>query len=105
MLSPPLLSNQSLAGAASLVIPALFLVTAWSSYSTAVKAALRYGETLALVFDLHRFLLYESLHQPVPHENDEERERNAKLSRAMESGRHADPFILPAAAKKADSAT
>lgn len=100
MLVLPLVANRSLAGAASLIIPATFLVMAWSSYSSAVRVAIQYGETLAVIFDLHRFLLYGALRQPVPRDTAEEREINAMLSRAMENGRYPGPFIFPSSAQQ-----
>lgn len=50
------------------------------AYRAAVEAALGYGETIAVAFDLHRFDLLEALHRPLPDDLAEEQEANRELS-------------------------
>jgi hypothetical protein len=44
-----------------LLVPVGVALLAWASYRNAVAAAVRWGESLSVIFDLHRFLLYDAL--------------------------------------------
>jgi hypothetical protein len=50
------------------------MILAWLSYRNAVEAAVVYGETLRVMFDLYRFNLYESLALPRPPDQSAELE-------------------------------
>ncbi|MEU0007176.1 hypothetical protein ABZ079_23570 [Streptomyces sp. NPDC006314] len=50
------------------------------AYPSAVRAAVAYGSSLRVAFDLHRFDLYEALHLPAPANQERERVTNAALS-------------------------
>jgi hypothetical protein len=69
-----------------LLVPALAAVFAWLSYRNAVSAATSYGEILRVVFDLHRFLLYDAYHLSRPADLDEEQRIGMLLSRFMKTG-------------------
>ncbi|CCK28393.1 hypothetical protein BN159_4014 [Streptomyces davaonensis JCM 4913] len=56
-----------------LTLALLPLAVSWVAYRGAVRAAMAYGESLNVAFDLHRFALLEALRAPVPEEPDEER--------------------------------
>jgi hypothetical protein len=56
-----------------------FLV-AWTSYRSAVVAAMAYGEAVRVAFDLHRLDLYTALHLELPHDPAAERKLGASLS-------------------------
>jgi hypothetical protein len=49
------------------------LVVAMSSYRAAVEAAFRYGQALDTAIELHRFVLLDRLHLPLPATRNEER--------------------------------
>jgi hypothetical protein len=63
------------------LIIAIPLALAWVAYRGAVQAAVAYGESLAVAFDLHRFDLLAALHLPLPSTPTEERKLNERLSR------------------------
>ncbi|RZB13670.1 hypothetical protein StrepF001_42865 [Streptomyces sp. F001] len=50
------------------------------TYPSAVRAAVAYGSSLRVAFDLHRFDLYDALHLPAPANQERERVTNAALS-------------------------
>ncbi|WP_329220522.1 hypothetical protein OG352_27450 [Streptomyces sp. NBC_01485] len=56
------------------------LVTATVAYAHTVRAAVAYGNSLRVAFDLQRFDLYEALHLPAPADQEQERVTNAALS-------------------------
>jgi hypothetical protein len=66
-----------------LSIPIAAFVLAWSSYRSGVAAAIRYGEAMAIAFDLHRFRLYTEMRLPQPKNLAEERQRCMSLSAAL----------------------
>lgn len=61
----------------------IFLIMAFSSYRSAIAAASRYNEALAVVFDLHRFLLYDCLYMPRPSNTLEEVKASGTLMEAL----------------------
>jgi hypothetical protein len=61
------------------VTPALGVLLAWLSYRSAVAAAVAYGQSVEVAFDLHRFDLLRALHLPLPWDRDSERAANAVL--------------------------
>jgi hypothetical protein len=56
---------------------------AWASYRNSVAAAVRYGEALAVAFDLHRFDLYGALRVPEPVDLAHERALNHQITNAL----------------------
>jgi hypothetical protein len=79
------LIGEHLASRAAL-IPVLAAAFAWLSYRNAVAAATAYAEALRVVFDLHRFLLYEALRRPLPQDLDNEREEAERIMHLLGSG-------------------
>jgi hypothetical protein len=74
--------------------PSLFFLMALSSYRNSLASALRYGEQIAVAFDLHRFLLYDQLRLAPPENSDAERELAGKVTAALESG-YTDARFVP----------
>ncbi|MFD3524954.1 hypothetical protein [Streptomyces sp. NPDC058653] len=69
-----------------LALTAAPLLLAWFAYSAAVRAAVSYGESVRVAFDLHRFDLYPALHIPVPDTPSTERTTNTALSTFWRQG-------------------
>jgi hypothetical protein len=63
-----------------LMVPVLAAALARLSYLAAVSAAVAYGESVNVAFDLHRFDLLHALHLPLPGTPAEERAANKSLS-------------------------
>lgn len=70
----------------AILIPILTTVFAWLSYRNAIAAAVTYAETLRVVFDLHRFLLYEALRYPLPTDLDDEHKAANQINGFLASG-------------------
>jgi hypothetical protein len=65
---------------AYLWLPVVIIALAWISYRNALTAAARFAEAQLVLFDLHRFVLYDTLQSPRPATPDEERESGEWLS-------------------------
>jgi hypothetical protein len=68
------------------LLPLAVLALSVLSYRAAVAAAVSYGESLHVTFDLYRFDLLTALHLPLPADNEEERELNRRLSTWLRQG-------------------
>jgi hypothetical protein len=66
-----------------LLVPSLLFLFAWIEYRSAVSAATAYGDTLYVVFDLHRFDVIKALHYPLPANTEEEERSNMDLSEML----------------------
>jgi hypothetical protein len=62
------------------VLPVTLGVLCLLAYRAAIAAAVAYGESLQVTFDLHRFDLLVALHLPLPDDNAAEREQNGLLT-------------------------
>jgi hypothetical protein len=67
-----------------LLVPIVWLLSAWLSYQTAIRAAAQYGEAVKLAFDLHRFDLLRALHVPLPTDAKQELLINRRLSESLQ---------------------
>jgi hypothetical protein len=67
-----------------LLVPIVWLLSAWLSYQTAIRAAAAYGEVLKLAFDIHRFDLLRALHIPLPADARQELLLNRRLSKSWQ---------------------
>ena len=63
-----------------LLVPAVAVALAWLSYRGSIAAALVYGQTLEVAFDLHRFDLLKALQLPLPSTAAEELALATRLS-------------------------
>jgi hypothetical protein len=63
-----------------LSVPVVAAAVARLSYVSAVSAAVAYGESVHVAFDLHRFDLLRALHLPLPATPAQERAANESLS-------------------------
>jgi len=68
------------------LVPLAALGLSLLSYRAAVAAAVAYGESLHVTFDLHRFDLVAALHLPLPADNETEIRQNAQLSSWLRQG-------------------
>ena len=79
-------------------LPALILALAWISYRNALTAAARFAEAQLVLFDLHRFVLYDTLQRPRPANPTEERAVGQKLTFNLWRGDDTkDPYVPPTA--------
>ena len=67
-------------------LPVALLTLSALSYRAAVAAAVAYGDSLRVTFDLYRFDLLTALHLPLPADNDDERKQNTALSTWLRQG-------------------
>jgi hypothetical protein len=67
-------------------LPATLLLLSALSYRAAIAAAVAYGDSLHVAFDLYRFDLLTALHLPLPADNDDERKQNTALSTWLRQG-------------------
>ncbi|MGI5243004.1 hypothetical protein [Dactylosporangium sp. CA-139066] len=63
------------------------LAVSWLSYRGAVQAAIAYGESVEVAFDLHRFDLLAALHLPLPADTEAEARLAAELSALWRQGK------------------
>jgi hypothetical protein len=69
---------------------------AWVSYRNALTAAARFAEAQLVLFDLHRFVLYDTLQRPRPANPDEERRFGSRLTVGLWRGDVTDePYAPP----------
>jgi hypothetical protein len=68
------------------LFPLAVLALSALSYRAATAAAISYGESLHVTFDLHRFDLLTALHLPLPVDNESERKQNQQLSTWLRQG-------------------
>ena len=68
------------------LLPLAAVGLSWLSYRAAVAAAIAYGESLHVTFDLHRFDLLAALHLPLPADNEAEIAQNRMLSSWLRQG-------------------
>jgi len=73
------------------LLPLAVLALSLLSYRAAVAAAVAYGESLHVTFDLYRFDLLTALHLPLPADNEAEREQNRRLSTWLRQGGQPPP--------------
>jgi len=66
-----------------------------SSYRTATTAAVRYGEALAVMYDLHRFSLYAALHLETPLDTVRERKLGQEVSELLTQGSDSTTYEPP----------
>jgi hypothetical protein len=79
-------------------IPALILALAWISYRNALTAAARFAEAQLILFDLHRFVLYDTLQFPKPATRREEPTVGRYLTSMLWRGDDSDvPYVPPTA--------
>jgi hypothetical protein len=79
-------------------LPALILALAWVSYRNALTAAAQFTEAQLVLFDLHRFVLYDTLQRPRPPNPNEERTVGRKLTSRLWRGDDTDePYVPPTA--------
>ncbi|MDT0343879.1 hypothetical protein [Streptomyces litchfieldiae] len=69
------------------------LALSWISYRGAVQAALAYGESVQVAFDLHRFDLLAALRLAAPAGQADERALNVQLSDLWRQGVPLDPAL------------
>jgi len=75
-----------------LLLPVVLSCLAWLAYQGAVRAGVRYGISLEVAFDLHRFDLMRALHLPLPTTPQQELTQNRHLTRWLAQG---VPLSLP----------
>ena len=63
-----------------LVIPSITLFFSWLSYKAAISAALSYGKSIEVAFDLYRFELIKTLRLPLPTNYKDEKVFNQDLT-------------------------
>jgi hypothetical protein len=70
-----------------LAVPALVLAAGWIAYRAATTTAIKYGEALAVAFDLYRFPMLDRLGFAHPSSLEEELRFNQDLTEFFRSGR------------------
>jgi hypothetical protein len=73
------------------LVPLAALLLALMAYRASVAAAVAYGESLRVSFDLHRFDLLRALHLPLPADPQAEVAANRRLSTSLRQGGPAPP--------------
>jgi hypothetical protein len=75
-----------------LVVPITLLLFSWIEYRSAIVAAVAYGRSVSISFDLYRFDLLQALHLPLPQDATHERAMNEQVSQAFTRW---NPYDMP----------
>lgn len=70
-----------------LAVPLAAVAVSWIAYRAATRIAIKYGEALAVAFDLYRFTMLDGLRYPLPSNLEEELDFNQQLTKFFRSGR------------------
>jgi hypothetical protein len=70
-----------------LAVPGATLAAGWIAYRAATTTAIKYGEAVAVAFDLYRFPMLDGLGFAQPSNLEEELRFNQELTRFFQSGR------------------